>query len=676
MIVSRASGALPLFALSTLVLLTSVVTGPRVGLASDTHVSRVMASGAFLLAQAQTNDAGTQALPSVNVGPSPTAVAPPPAATPSSDRPAASDRVPRSFQLRIDPRTGQPVAAERAGSGPTPLIRGQEQSTQGAGAQVGQTQPIDASDPGRIRVETLQAVDPESVGILSEGDGGFGLGMWQGSTRQRVARLLPLLPVGVDSPQMHALMRRLLLSTAIAPSGDANVNVFALRVRRLAAAGHHTEALGLLEQAAVREIGPDLAAVRLDALLLLGSIKEACSLVRNRIAEADVPLWQKATAFCLAVDGEQAQVELYEQLLYENGIEDPAFFTMLAGLSGRPDARISSLPNATPLHLAMLRAGQWPVPEDAANNAEPSVLRAIASASNVSPELRLLAAERATARGLQDAASLRRIYAATDVPDATADNAAAIADDLPGPIATALLFKTALSLPGEEARAGLIADMLQMARKRGRYMPVAQAAGALIASIEPTEQLSWFAAEAGRALLLAGEPAQARQWLLAMLEPARRRDPDAAQAVLTLSPLVLIGDYEARIPIVEDALTGWWRGEEAGQSPDRRRRAGLFFYLAEAFDQPVPGALWEEVMTDSGATAELPAPGVRVALDRASGNARIGETVLLSLVALGEGGPAAAEEEMMARVVRALRRLGLDKEARALALEALIARGF
>ncbi|MBT5013883.1 MAG: hypothetical protein HON02_05480, partial [Rhodospirillaceae bacterium] len=54
---------------------------------------------------------------------------------------------------------------------------------------------------------------------------------------------------------------------------------------------------------------------------------------------------------------------------------------------------------------------------------------------------------------------------------------------------------------------------------------------------------------------------------------------------------------------------------------------------------------------------------------------RIGEIVLLSLLALGEGGPGQAEPVVLNRVLSAMMTAGLQKEVRALSLEAAVAAG-
>jgi hypothetical protein len=62
-------------------------------------------------------------------------------------------------------------------------------------------------------------------------------------------------------------------------------------------------------------------------------------------------------------------------------------------------------------------------------------------------------------------------------------------------------------------------------------------------------------------------------------------------------------------------------------------------------------------------------------MDRAAAEVRVGETILLALVALGDEGPAGASPETLYRVIENLRFIGRDQDARAIALEAAIGKG-
>ena len=62
-------------------------------------------------------------------------------------------------------------------------------------------------------------------------------------------------------------------------------------------------------------------------------------------------------------------------------------------------------------------------------------------------------------------------------------------------------------------------------------------------------------------------------------------------------------------------------------------------------------------------------------LRAAAADGRVGETVLVSLVMLGESGPGGTEVSVLADIVSALRAVGLEAEARGLAVEAALTHG-
>ena len=71
----------------------------------------------------------------------------------------------------------------------------------------------------------------------------------------------------------------------------------------------------------------------------------------------------------------------------------------------------------------------------------------------------------------------------------------------------------------------------------------------------------------------------------------------------------------------------------------------------------------------------MPQPALWRSLDIATQNIRVGETILLSLLVLGESGPAQANPTVLHKVIKSLRTIGLEEEARALAVEAAVAAG-
>jgi hypothetical protein len=190
----------------------------------------------------------------------------------------------------------------------------------------------------------------------------------------------------------------------------------------------------------------------------------------------------------------------------------------------------------------------------------------------------------------------------------------------------------------------------------------------LIRSIPAAPQLAWFAGAAGRALYAAAHPELAAAWLQ-LAEREAPLDPGAADAVPLLRALDALS-YGSPPPWDPQEIARRTEFLSAPGVGDNALRASRFQVLSSVFGggQAVAGPV---------AAAALPPPdsALLAALDTAAGAGRIGETVLLALVALGPEGPGASHPEALRRALAALLTLGLEAEVRALAVEAAIANG-
>jgi hypothetical protein len=154
------------------------------------------------------------------------------------------------------------------------------------------------------------------------------------------------------------------------------------------------------------------------------------------------------------------------------------------------------------------------------------------------------------------------------------------------------------------------------------------------------------------------------------------------------------------VPVDAARLRSWFEARrQADAQPDTQadtqavsrqaifRQAAAFFTLLEATGRSVPGALWQSLL-DRPFTGDAGGGGVRDAgegvglnavwthsLEAASMDARLGETVLLATVGVGDAGDKGLSLADAARVIVALRRVGLEAEARRLAVETAMAAG-
>jgi len=523
---------------------------------------------------------------------------------------------------------------------------------------------------GTVEVGNLGDVTPDYAGTLEEGAGGFPMDMWKDTDRLLVEHLLPRLPPALTSPAMRDLERRLLLTNAEAPAGKGSgVNLFAARADRLASLGLSRDAAtllammpaGLMDRVAVR--------MRLDSLLLAGDVDGACKAVDDvsQIASAD-SYWQETQVFCQLRAGKADQAGLGLDLLGDQGAKDSAFFKLASALGGQK-VKLDSLADPTPLDLAMLRAANLPLPHDAAQSHSPGVLAALAQDRALDSALRLAAAEQAAATGAITTAQLQEAYTSVTFPAGGLEDPIPTSAGDPGPIGRARLYQAAGGTLEPQARARLLQAALDRARHQGGYLLAAQVDMAYLLPLAPAPELAWFAGDAGRALYATGHYEQTNAWL----ELARSAAPGDPQTAAAVSALAVY----ARIAGVGPALS-WdpasvekWR-QSAGISDGAQRLFAIF----EGLGEPISGG-WSLIgqPAAAAASAKTPDPGLLFALSDAAAAHRIGETVLLALYALGPEGPGGCNPLALSRVITGLRQIGLDSEARAIAMEAAIAAG-
>ncbi len=529
-----------------------------------------------------------------------------------------------------------------------------------------------------VQVQRLRAVDPAAIGLLSEADGGLGADMWAGSRLDTIVALLARLPVEGTSPVMHDLARRLLLTGARVPEGEtaSGSDLLLARLDRLAAAGRNREVKALLDRAPPGLETPALLAARIDGLWLADDREGACAMAFNMIERSNETRWLKPAAFCHALDGDVDRVALFEELLLEAlpETEDPAFYALLGAASGRGGEPLVSLPSPTPLHLAMLRTVDWPLPADAVADAGVPLARHLVESRTAPEAVRLEAAERAAATRRLAISRLRELYALARFEPGEREDGVAWAQANPGARANALLYQLARARKRPLERAGVIADALRPLRGSDRFTVVARANKTALMTLRPVSGLIPFAPELARALLVSGEPELALGWYR-LVEAGG--DVARELAWRSLWPVMLVAGDGLSLPFDPARFAVWLTPDGAAPTPERLERAALLLTVLEAMGHTVPEATWTPLYGHAGAASQQVASAALLrGLARASAAGRRGEAVLLALIALGPSGPAGAGAATLAAVIDAFRRLGFEAEARAVALEAIVAQAY
>ncbi|MCW9035939.1 MAG: hypothetical protein OQJ97_17085 [Rhodospirillales bacterium] len=528
-----------------------------------------------------------------------------------------------------------------------------------------------------VQMDTLGAVDPESAGILSLGEGGYGIEMWTGTNRSLVERLLPQLPAETSSPQLRQMMRRLLLSISappvIAEGETPKGSLLTVRVEKLAAMGDLAGVADLLKVIPGHKDNQGLLRIEARSLFLANDLARACALASENLGEGDDPFWQKAYIFCQALAGEHDKASMGADLLQETGSEDPIFFELLDVIAGNSEPVLKSMVSPKPLYLAMARAAKVKLPTDAAWSSNSAVLKVIATSPNLPLEVRVDAAERAEASGALPTEQLRQIYKSVKFSKKDLASSLTKADEIRGAKGRALLYRSAIAQDIPTALAEVVQKALGLAREGGRYESGVRVFLPILKKMNAGDELVWFAPDAIRAFLSVGDVEAADAWFKLVRAGALFK-ADIKALYDDLMPLARIAGNQEAQNWGQTQLKAWW--EKRRDKAEGRDKAQLLFVLLETFGDPIDQTLWQDLLSGpQKVSGVLQRPSLWFALESASNNVRVGETVALTAIGLGQGGSTVMEPMFLRHVLESLVRVGLLKDARALALEAAIAAG-
>jgi len=574
-----------------------------------------------------------------------------------------------------------------------------------------------------VQVDSLQAINADEAGVLTSESGALGTGLWKGTARRLVDTLMTGLPITAPSPVLRDLLSRLLLSPARVPEGsdDTDESLIEKRVRLLVAMSNLRGAEQLLNALPTQARTGALLEAESDMRLLAGDHARACNLAKREMPIRPTAYWQKVFVICQVIDGERDKAALSVSLMRELGEGDETYLMLADALTAEAEIELKSLPAPDPMLMAMARIAKVGLPGDALAANQPAVLNAIATSPNVSKAMRLEAAERADASGALPIEILRQLYTSVDFSESNLANPLSRAEVEFGPMVRALLYHAALVQTLPVAQAEAVQRAFDLAREEGRYGSMAKIFQPVLRRIPPSSDLLWFAPEAIRAFIAAGNDDRARPWT-DLLSGQALINPAHADAVTRLQPVVWFSQAEPE----EDPgefLNSWWQAVE--KEDGARDRAVHLYSVLEAFgvdvgretweplvgtgprttvtlpdpglwrrvlalsetEAPPPGASEEPVVgsvpVEAFRTTSLAAAGSEIAsvvtaaplAEPVSGNPRTGEAILLALHVIGERGSHRVEPFVLKGVLEALRAVGLEKEARQLALESLLAAG-
>lgn len=574
-----------------------------------------------------------------------------------------------------------------------------------SGAQFGTPVPLGPvpglSDPNGkpgngVESEALRPPGLDAFGTVPRDAGGFAPGLWEGTVRALAEGLLRNLPDEPSSAVQRRLLHRLLLSPAVPPAeatnpfdqpgrgsgesegnGEAAEGAFLdLRLDRLIAMGAVGEAIDLLMALPADAITADRLRRRVELFLIANRPEEACLEVRALGRTLGGSFWARARAFCQFLAGQPEKAQLTARVALETDPEQENFAKLVETLSF-DDVSVERLPDATPIDFALWRLSGQAAPEDLFGLRAPASRLALAYSDHLEPEQRLRAIWRPALNGTLSHDVLEPVLLAVPFEEDDLERALTIVErDLEvGRRAFALL---AQALAQAETDAGR-AEVLNLAINEldGRTNSFRDWLVAKVDELNAAPELAWFGPSAAKLYYAANRPTAARKWY----RLARQNtDPRLFDAIDRLWPMTVIAGHDG---VSLRALSSWIdlalglarRNPEAETEPPDsadKGRATRVLAVFDALGEPVTGDAWLRALsTDERYRITVPSTALLYRLENAALNGRIGETVAMTAVILGDDGARLTHSSLIVRTLDALQDAGLENEARALAIEAI-----
>jgi hypothetical protein len=521
--------------------------------------------------------------------------------------------------------------------------------------------PSEASP--EFMVERLDAPEVDAIG-LAESSGGFDRGLWQGSDPDLMQALLSDLPVMSEVPPLRRLTRRLLVSGSPVAGGAGRL--LGARLARLIEMGDLDAAKALVDQLPPSTTDSELARSAAEVALLLGKQETACRLADSVGPATEAEFWAKVRVYCRLAAGDADGARLGLDLLREaRQTADAAFFELATAIAEGTGPPALSLARPSSIHVALLALAEWPLPPEALAEASPPVLAAVARAPALAGDRQLPATEQAFLVGAASADRLAALYA---------ERAGADTTDVMWQIQShwhadtrALAYDAVREEQNPLARAQLLDATWRAAGGAERFL-VAEVFSTQFAELPAERGLADMAPSVARALLAADMLVPAGRWF-SLLGAEARLDTRGQHAVSGLAPLFAlagIGGSDA-VPRAVDA----WVSAPANDGLATERLLALL----EGVGAPIAADVWWRLLPAHATRQEsAPASALWRGLERAAAERRVGDTVLYALTML-EGRPQAVHPEVLVACLRALRRVGLDRDAQAIAVATALIEG-
>jgi hypothetical protein len=551
------------------------------------------------------------------------------------------------------PKAAAPAANEAAPAAPAAAAPDDNAvvTTPGDSAGAAGEETVVPDAAGEIAQATPQTEIPEAsrrpisvVGFLKPDNWGLGSTEFGGANGVFLSSLMRRLDAPLPSRWTQILLRRALLSEIPAPQGLNEVDWVAERAWLLLRMGEADAARMLVQAVDVDRFTPRMFTVAVQVALATADPAALCPLVTPGRAVSDEPVWNLADAMCAALQGDSARAsQIIDQARGTNGAGGIDILlaqkVIGAGLNTRRAVTVQweGVDSLNSWRFGLAAATGLTIPANLMNGAGPQVWAWQARAPMIPLDQRVAAAQTAASLGVFSNASLVDIFSLlADQTDPSELN-----DTIGGRLRKAY---TGSLDDRMDAMRGLWNDKDPAGGRYARLILTAAAA----ARIPPSASYANRADDLVASMATAGYDDEAAHWSGVVGNAGS--DADRAWSILAVAsehPQVDLSVGRVK------AFAGRGEGTRGRMLVAALAGLGRLRDPAALGVDPVPRSRWAHFM-DAAARSNQP-----------------GTVALLAGTGMQTGDWRGVPPEHLYQIVSALRRVGLDHEARMIAAEAM-----
>ena len=516
-----------------------------------------------------------------------------------------------------------------------------------------QANPLEAPRPTNyFSVPGDDRRDPRFVGVLGARNGGLGAAAWGNADGRFLASLMRDLDAPLPSRWTSILLRRALLTRAPAPAAVDPVDWVAARADLLLRMGEADAARMLVQSVDPPDYTPRMIEVAARIALATADPAGLCPLVAPARTRSRNPVWTLADAMCAALEGEPTRASALADQARQRGAGGIDLQLAQKVIGAAAEARqaasvdwegVSSL---SPWRFGLASSTGTAIPAPLIDAAGPRYVAWLARAPMIPLDQRLDAAAIAAAMGVFSSRSLVEAHSLVLDQTDPAEQGGTVAVQLraawidPTPAGRIAAMRRLWDAPGAAG---------------GRYARLILTAGAA-SRIEPSRDHADAAAGLIASMLAGGMDGEAARWS----DVVRENDANDSLAWALLAVGAPNPPMDLGAGRIRDFI-------DADTSEGRIRSRMLVAALAGL------GRIARDDVSRLGAAAGLVVPRDRwaAAIDQAVRDNQPGTVALLAAVGMQTANWRGVPPAYLFRIVRDLKGVGLEFEARMIAAEAI-----